>query len=179
MQPGSSNLSINLGKRSGDTTTSLFYKWIITTGKVIIVIVELITLGALGFRFFIDRQIVDLNDQIKRAQIFVEAQSKKEELYRSLQNKLIQINIVDKETEIKIAFLGEVTKKLNSSEFITTNLSISESRINIEAEAYSIFALNTLIDNLKSNPNVSSISVDELVSMGQGIKFKLTTHIKT
>lgn len=179
MQPGSSNLSINLGKNRADTATGLFYKWVITTGKIIIVVVELITLGALGYRFFVDRQIVDLNDQIKRAQLFVEAQSKKENLYRSLQDKLTQINTIAEKTQIKVGFLEELTQSLNSSEFITTSLNISESTISIEGEAYSIFALNTLIDSLKENPDVSSISVDELTSVEQGIRFKLTTRIKS
>lgn len=178
MQQSQTQLSVNLGKNEKNTTTSLFFKWAINTGRVIIVGVELITLGALGYRFIIDRQIVDLHDQIQNTQLLVTSQSKSENLYRNLQGRLGTIQTLESETQVKISFLKEVISLLNTNEFISSNLSVSDSSVTIDGQTYSIFTLNTLIDKLKANPNVVSISIDDLTSLDQGIKFKLTTQLK-
>jgi hypothetical protein len=179
MQPGSPNLSINLGKRNEQTTVSLFYKWVINTGKIIILGVEMLTLIALGYRFIIDRQIVDLNDQINKAQLFVNAQSKKENLYRNLQERINEIGKAEAATSTKVGFLKRLTSELNSSDFLTNTLDISDLAVGIEGQTYSIFSLNALIDTLKNDPDVISISIDQLTSLDQGIKFKLSIQLKS
>ena len=177
MQPGVPHLSVNLGKRPQDSTASLAFNWIINTGKIIIISVELLTLGALGYRFYVDRQIVDLHDQIQRAQLFVNAQAKKENLYRNLEDRLTAINKIDTQSQKKAAYLKELISLINANDFISSNLNVSDTTVGIDGQTYSIFTLNSLIDKLKKNPNIVSISLDELTSLDQGIKFKLTTQI--
>ena len=177
MQPGVPHLSVSLGKRPQDSTANLVFNWIINTGKIIIVSVELLTLGALGYRFYVDRQIVDLHDQIQHAQLFVTAQAKKENLYRNLEDRLTSINTINAQAQRKAAYLKQLISLINTNEFISSNLNVSDTTVEIDGQTYSIFTLNSLIDKLKKNPNVISISLDELTSLDQGIRFKLTTQI--
>ncbi|MFI5265472.1 MAG: hypothetical protein ACHQT7_01880 [Candidatus Levyibacteriota bacterium] len=178
MQPNQSQLSVNLGKNKESTTTGYFLKWAVNTGRIILVTVELITLGALGYRFIVDRQIVDLHDQIQNALLLVNSQAKSETLFRNLQGRLNTIQTLETETQAKVNFLKEIISLLNTNEFISSNLSVSDASITIDGQTYSVFTLNTLIDKLKTNPNVISISIDDLTSFDQGIKFKLTTQLK-
>lgn len=172
------SLSINLGKKRGETLSSVFLKWIINSGRIIIVVVELLALGALGFRFYIDRQIVDLHDKILQEQLFVKSQTPKETLYRNLQQRLAAIATLSKETQGKIDFLKDLILDLNNSEFSSTNLNVVGNIIAIEGQTSSIFVLNSLIGKIRKNPDVLSISLDDLTSLDQGIRFKITTELK-
>lgn len=176
MQNDAQRLSINLGRKE-QTPASLFIKWTVNTGRIIIVSVELLTLAALGYRFFIDRQIVDLQDKIQKTQIFVSAQSKNEAQYRNLQERLSAIQTLQDTTNKKVRFLRDLVSYLNTSEFTSSNMNVSDNSITIDGQTYSLFTLNSLISKLKKNPDVISISVDELSSLDQGMRFKLTTRL--
>ena len=89
-----SHITINLSRKPKDKFETVFYKWAINSGKVIIIITELIALGALLYRFSIDKQIVDLHDEIKREQIFLDNQKSKEKEYRGIQDRLSMIQNV-------------------------------------------------------------------------------------
>lgn len=178
MQTEPFKLSVNLKQKPEEGLTNAFLKWAVNSGRIIIVVVELLTLSALGYRFFIDSKIIDLHDKIKKDQQFVNALSKKEELYRSLQNRLALINTLETQNTAKINFLNQLVAVLNTDRFIETTLTFSETSIGINGKTYSVFDLNSLIDSLKSNPNVLSISIDDISSGDQGIAFHLTTTLK-
>lgn len=177
MQNDAQRLSINLGRKDQGSPAGLFIKWTVNTGRIIIVTVELLTLAALGYRFFVDRQIVDLNDQIKRTQIFVDAQAKNEARYRDLQDRISAIQTLQSTTKKKVVFIRELVSYLNTDEFISSNLNVADSVVAIDGQTYSIFTLNSLVSKLKKNPDVVSISIDELTSLDQGIRFKLVTKL--
>lgn len=171
-------MSIDLGRKRDDTATGLALKWIINSGKIIIVVVELLTLGALAFRFFVDRQIIDLNDKIKQEQLFVNAQQKKETLYRNLQARLSAISTVSTSSQKYVSFINDLTILLNSNEFLESNLIATADTISIDAQAYSVFTVNSLIETLKKNSIVTNISLDELASQDQGVHFKLSAKVQ-
>ena len=98
--------------------------------------------------------------------------------YRNLQNRLSTIKTIETDTQKKVVFLSELVSYLNTSEFLTSNLNVSDTTIAIDGQTYSIFTLNTLIDKLKKNPSVISISIEELTSLDQGIRFKLITTLQ-
>lgn len=178
MEGSSQNLSINLGKKHESAVGSLFLKWSINSGKIIVVVVELIALGALSYRFLIDQRIIDLNDKIKRQQIFIEALHDKEVLYKNLQTRLSIINSISTETNGKIKFLKSLLFYLNSNEFSSSSLSVSGNNVIVEGETVSIFTLNNFIDQIKKNPDVVSITLDDLTSLDQGIRFKINAQLK-
>lgn len=178
MSPDSPRLTIDLGKKNSENTSSLILKWTINSGKIIIVVVELLTLAALGFRFYIDRQITDMQDKIKREKGFVNQQANTEELYRNLQDRLTAIQTISTATEKQVSFANKLSKIMNTDQFISSNVTTTPNGISIDGQVYSIFTLNEVIEIIKSNPDVASLSLDELISQDQGIKFKLSTQFK-
>lgn len=177
MLTGNISPSINLGQKKEKSVGSVFFQWVINAGKIIIVVVELLALAALGYRFVVDRQLADLHDKIKIQQTFVEAQAPKEALYRNLQKRLSLVSSLSKTTQGKIKFLKSIISILNNGQFSSTNLTVTNSLIGIEGNTASIFNLNTLIDTIKKNPDVTTISLDELASVGSGIQFKLSVTL--
>lgn len=172
------NVNINLIGKPKVSFSQDFLKWTFNIGRVIIVTTEIIALGALAYRFYIDRQIIDLHDQIKRQQLFVESQADKEISYRSIQDRLTNIKITEANTNIKINIMNNIQKSVAQGDFSSTNLSIDQNSIKLDGVTFSIFTINSFIDALKKNPDVSSISLDDVASTTTGIQFKLTIELK-
>lgn len=179
MQPNASRLSINLGKAKNNTTTNFLVDWTINAGRIIIVVVELLTLGALGYRFVIDRQIVDIHDLINKEQFFINAQAQKENLYRNVQSRLDSIQSLEAQTQSETTFLKKLLALTNSPDFSATTLEQSQGTITITGNTFSIFSLNKLIEALKEDQGVVSISLDELTSADSGgLRFRLNVLIQ-
>lgn len=173
-----SQIRINLSSKQKESIASALLTWAVNIGRIIIVGTELIALGALFYRFTVDRKIIDLHDNIKREELFVKSQTKKEEQYRSLQARLENIKQTESETQSKITIMNSILKTLASGSFSTTNFVINQNTIALSGEAFSVFPVNSLIDTLKQNPSVSSISLDELTSSDNGVQFKLNIELK-
>lgn len=174
----SRHVKINLIGKPDIPVTKSFLKWATNIGRIIIVVTELVALSALLYRFTVDRKIIDLHDQIKKAQLFVDAQAAKEADYRSIQTRLQSVDSIEKATKTKIGIMNNILDSINKGEFTSSNLSVTDNAIGINGAAVSIFALNNFIENLKQNTNVNSISLDDVSSSGQGVKFKLSIELK-
>lgn len=176
-EPNDHKLNINLEIHTQYSLKNVLFKWIIQIGKVMIVLTELVALGALGYRFYIDRQIVDLHDEIKRQELLVGSLQKQETEYRGLQERLFYIDTLEKESKAQVATLQEILQIMNTGGFSTTNLSVSKNTIAISGTVATIFSLDSLIDSLKNNDDVTSISIDEISSSAQGVRFKMTIRL--
>lgn len=168
-----SQININLSSKGQKTVGKVFYKWAIDAGRAIIVIVELIALGALGYRFVIDRKIVDLHDAIKQQEAFVAAQANDEKIYRGIQDRLKNIKSTKEETTTKITIMNEILKAVSAGTFFSTNLIINQRSIQIEGTTFSILTLTTFVDSMKKFPTVASISIDEISTTDEGVRFKI------
>jgi Tfp pilus assembly protein PilN len=172
------HVKINLVGKNKVSFTNDFLKWATNAGRIIIVITELVVLGALAYRFTLDAKIIDLHDKIKKSELFVQAQSAKEQEYRSIQTRLQNIKTVDNETNNKISIMNQILTSISKGDFASTNLTISGSTISINGVAFSIYPLNDFINGLKKDPNITSISLDDISSTAQGIQFKMTIELK-
>jgi hypothetical protein len=176
--PDSLHVKINLIGKEKVSVKEDFLKWAVKVGRVIIITTELLALAALLFRFSIDRKIIDLHDKIKNSELLVLSQKAKEESYRSIQARLDLINKTDSETKAKIGIMTDILVAISAGNFTSTNLTVDKSIISLEGTAFSIFPINAFIEDLKKNPNVSSISVDDISSSNQGIQFKINIELK-
>src|SRR3989344_1688125 len=176
--PNSQLVNINLICKPKQAFRESFLKWAVNVGRVIIITTELIALSALLYRFTIDRKIIDLHDQIKRAEIFVKNQQAKENDYVSIQRRLENIKKTQAEAETKIALINDILASVSQGSFSSTNITVNQNSININGFAFSIFQLNNFIENLKGNPNITSISLDDVSSVNEGIQFKLRIELK-
>ncbi|OGK40646.1 hypothetical protein A3A74_00515 [Candidatus Roizmanbacteria bacterium RIFCSPLOWO2_01_FULL_35_13] len=174
----SPHVKINLIGKARVSVADNFLKWAVTVGRIVIVATELIALGALLYRFTIDRKIIDLHDQIRKAQIFVKAQSAKEKDYRSIQERLLNIKETEEDTKAKIEIMNDILGSIARGNFSSTNLTVAQQTISVNGIAFSIFPINNFLEKLKENPNVVSIALDEVSGSAQGVQFKLTIELK-
>lgn len=171
-------IRINLSSYGKETVGGVFYKWALNAGRGIIIGIELIALVALGYRFFIDRQIVDQHDKIKTQEILVSRQQKEEKLYRGIQERLKNIKTTNEETSAKVTIMNDILNTIAAGTFYSTNLTINQRNVSLDGSTFSIFTLNGFIEELKKRPSVSAISLDEITTADDGIKFKLKIEVK-
>lgn len=171
-------LNINLRSRGKESVSDVFYKWAVDAGRGIIIGIELIALIALGYRFYIDRKIVDLHDAIDREQTIVTSQTNQEVLYRGIQDRLTNIKSTTDETSAKITIMDAILQAISQGTFYDTTLAITSKEVILDGSTFSIFTLNTFIDSLKQIPSVEAISIDEIDNNNDGIRFKLRINVK-
>lgn len=174
----SPKININLSSRGKATVGKVFYSWTINAGRAIIVGIELIALVALGYRFVIDRQIVDLHDKIKTQEVYVAAQANDEKTYRSIQERLKNIKATNEDTAAKVEIMNEILNAISSGTFFSTNLSINNRSINVNGSTFSIFTLTDFLNGMKQLPSVAAISIDEIDTSDNGIQFKARIDVK-
>jgi hypothetical protein len=172
------HVKINLIGKQDVSIKDDVLKWSVKVGRIIIIATELLALSALLYRFTIDRKIIDLHDKIKNAELLIISQKAKEESYRSIQKRLELVKKTDAETKAKIAIMTDVLAAISAGNFTSTNLTVDQNTITLDGTAFSIFPINAFIENLKKNPNVSSISLNDVSSSIQGIQFKISVEIK-
>ena len=171
-------LNINLSSHGKATVGKVVYGWTIDAGRAIIVGIELIALAALGYRFIIDRQIVDLHDQIKVQEAYIAAQAADEKTYRSIQERLKNIKMTNEETSAKVTIMNEILKAIENGTFFSTTLSISGRTIIIDGSTFSIYTLTGFLEGLKQYTSISAITIDEINTADDGVRFKSRIEIK-
>lgn len=176
-KPEKPKISINLSSRGKTTVGVVFYRWAVDAGRGIIVGIELIALLALGYRFMVDRKIVDLHDEIAQQEAFIAAQTRDEIKYRGIQDRLKNIKITNENTTAKVRVMNEVLDSISAGTFFNTNLTINQQAIAIEGSTFSIYTLTGFVDSVKKLPQVASISIDEINTTDDGVKFKVRINV--
>ena len=153
--------SINLLKNSNENTANIVINWALTIGRLLIIIVEIVVLSALVYRFMLDSQLRGVNSQINQDQAVLNQQKKNEENYRNLQDRLaLEASLINQGKDQVKTFKDIVNFAPQGMTF--TSLSTGTNGIEIVANVNSIFPLSTFINSLKNYPIIDSISIDKI-----------------
>src|SRR6185312_966933 len=94
-----SSITINLAKHRGESFVDRFIRFALTTGRVVVILTEVIALGAFLYRFTLDRTLVDLHDRIQQGQAVVNLLKDNETTFRNLQDRLALASTLTKEED--------------------------------------------------------------------------------
>jgi len=180
MKPENKPVKINLIGQPKELLEKIFSEWAVNFGRVIIVLTELVALSALGYRFFIDRQIIDLHDEIKVKESIISNSSNKtkENEYRDIQMRLATIKTYTLEANTTSSVLQAVYDKTDSTNFAIEQLAYSTGVITLTGSAFSIFALNDFATSMKALETVKTITMDNVESSENAIEFSMSITIQ-
>jgi len=140
-----------------------FLKWSLSIGRYIVVFTELIVVLALLSRFKLDRDLAELNEQIKQQQAILTASAQFEEEFRELQDKLEQADRLtvnqDKPTQL-VQELGALVPV----NVVLSNLSFNNEKLSLSAEALDQNGLATLINALRDSEKFADVAVVKINS---------------
>ncbi|MFH1832749.1 MAG: PilN domain-containing protein [Candidatus Levyibacteriota bacterium] len=155
------SVSINLVGGKNKNILDKFIKWALTIGRVVVIVTEAVALGTFLYRFSLDQQLIDLHGSIKSKQEIIKFSKNTEDKYRNLQARLSAAS--------KLSNVGKETTDLFQNildsapqDLIFNNIILSQDYIKIAARVQSSESLSNFIDTLKKNPEVSSISIDQI-----------------
>jgi len=155
-----SNSGINLVKLRVSFVDK-FINWVLSFGRVVVIITEVVALSAFLYRFTLDRQLIDIHSKIKQEQAIVSYSKVSEDKYRNLQDRIQISSQFSKLGENQVKTLKDIIS-LAPSGVSFDNLTISEDRIKINASVNIVSQLGVFIDSLKGYPAISSVSIDKI-----------------
>src|SRR5579872_3688046 len=153
--------SINLAKNRGESLSERLLTFALTIGRILVIVTEAIALGAFLFRFGLDRQLVDLHDRITQEQTIVNLLKSNEATYRNLQDRLSLANTLITQEKASESLYQAVLAMIPSDMSLTT-ISLSDTSISIQGDIPNLVSLSALVNKLKSDSRIDSISLDKI-----------------
>lgn len=153
--------SINLIKNKQIGLFPELINWTLTVGRLLVIIIELIALGAFLYRFSLDRQLIELRSAIKQKQTILTSQKENEAKYRSLQDRLYLASDFSSLSQERTKILKDILAstpqgmKLNSFSFTVDS-------INITANIQGISSLSVFVNSLKKHPNIDMLNLNSI-----------------
>jgi len=145
---------------------AVFFKWLTTVGRWIIVVTELVVILAFISRFWLDRKNSDLSEIVRQQQSILDSTKYFESEYTSFQERLKTIKeayanqpeydqyllSLIKSTPQDLVYNTISTQKNSDNEIVTTASLISSNENSIV----------NFISNLMLNPDIKSVDIDKI-----------------
>lgn len=148
-------------KHFEDTLAGKVLAWVLSAGRVIVIITEIIVIAAFLSRFWLDRNLADLNEQNAALKAQVEAFSSFEKEFRSAQERLSLYKNLSAAQAKYSQIIKEVTSLL-PTDVLLTNISITGDAVNITGKAISENGLAGFINAAGRAKTVKDIKLADL-----------------
>lgn len=176
--PNSSYLDINLVKKN-ISFTDKFLNWALSAGRVVVIATEIVALSAFAYRFFLDRQLIDLHAKIKQEQAIISFSKESEEKYRNLQDRIGTAQRFSQLANDEVKVLTDILK-LAPAGTTFDNLTTSDTTVKINAGFSRISQLGAFVDSLKSYPSMANVSIEKIENIPSSslITVSITGNLK-
>jgi Tfp pilus assembly protein PilN len=154
-------------------------QWALSAGRYIVMFTELIVVLSFATRFYLDRQVTDLNQTIFQKQSVVESYDSFEQEFRDIQTKIEQYRQIEQTENIVEVF--PVLSEVIPDGVELTELSIFPASVSLSGTVLSQRALTLLINNLQLSPYFTNVVVNTIESQGttsSGFIFRLSAQTK-
>jgi len=153
------------------------YAWTANTAKYIIIITEIVVIGAIGFRFVIDGRIAKLNDQISMDKQLLEYLAPDESKIRQLLTSMQSIQQMERSRYSLASYYQQIESLIPPSITIqSVNIDITSSSIVGQVSSYD--QLLQLENNLKGATELlSSVTMSTNQAQGGTINFSATFNL--
>jgi Tfp pilus assembly protein PilN len=158
------NKNINLLPQE-EFETSIFgriLKWATGTFRIIVIITEMIVMGAFLSRFWLDAQNSDLNDSIKVKSAQITAQSEVEKQFRDLQTKLSIYKQIAQGTGPTQK--ADLIASILPPDVTLTGVSVTEKAVLIKGVSNSELGIAQFVANLKANSTFKNAELGQVGS---------------
>ncbi len=149
-------------------------QWAMTYGRYIMILTEVVVLGAFISRFTLDRKLTDLKEEIAQKQAIIEANADLETQIRTAQAQIDQVKkLIDGQAQPKNTL--NLVESLLPLDVYLESLDIKQNTLIMHATAKTTGGFAQLLANLKAlkqltNVSIGSIQRTPLVGMQFDIK---------
>lgn len=154
-------------------------RWIITVGRVLVVLTEFVVLLAFGSRFYFDKKLDDLNEVLVQKQAQIQAYSQVEADFRKILAKQDPIEAYEKNGLGFSEKIDGLTSVLPTGTVLET-LSMRDKGLDISGTALSEYSFAQFLSGIKKMKGVATVGLKE-TSFDQtqgGVKFGIQVTFK-
>lgn len=162
------NINLLPQKDFDQTPLGRFLRWSLTYGRYIIVCTEIVVLLAFIYRFSLDRQITDLNEEVDQKVAIIKANLPFERQFRNLQHRTQEIGtlLVDNDLSYKlIKHLESITPR----GIIYKDFGFDQNKVTISATAVTDASLALFLHQLKNSQLLTDIDITSLSKRSTGV----------
>ncbi len=142
------------------STLGKFLAWATTTGRVLVVLTEFVVLLAFGSRFYFDKKINDITEELDQKQVQIESFAETETLIRKVLAKQAPINNYLTEN-ITFGQRYDRLSKIIPSGVKLQKLTIDAKGMSLVGESLSELGFAQLLRNLKKMEDVANLSMKD------------------
>jgi Tfp pilus assembly protein PilN len=179
-------LKTNLLVRSSDRLKLhvRLIKWLLSSGRYIVIIVEMIVIGAFVYRYKLDADLVSLQEEIAQQSAYVQSLKRDEDLIRLTQFQLSSIRAA-KSADLNVAgFMGRIAFLTPKNVRLTT-LSVSngggklteKSNFNLVGNTSSNSEVTIFLKSLQQDPMFEDVTLANISFEGSTV-FTITGALK-
>lgn len=136
-------------------------KWLLSTFRIIVVLVEMVVMLAFLSRFWLDAKNNDLDDEIKSKMAQIISQEKFEEEFRLIQKRLDVFWALANASGENIQLIESIGSQLPPDVYLES-LSYSENMVNLNGSSLSEQSIAQFIVNLDTLENFESVGLDKV-----------------
>lgn len=159
--------------------SSQLIHWLLTTGRYIVIVVEIVVIAAFVSRFKLDSDLADIQDRIKQQAPYIESLKDQEILIRLTQFELKTVKDTKADSPqwtnilTKIATITPATTKLTNVNFDRTQ-NFPKTNISITGQASSNIELAAFLKALQNDAQFKDMALTNLSYDRQNIIFSIT-----
>ncbi len=150
------NLLIQEGFEHSQTGKVL--AWLLSAGRAIVIITELIVITAFLSRFWLDRQLTDLIEGNSAKKTQVEASTNFEADFQNTQTRLAAVKLIDNAKILPREYIKEVTRLL-PAEVVLSDISYNENKVSVTGLSLNEAGLAGFMKSLEESNKFSSVSL--------------------
>ena len=153
------NKSINLlpQEEFEASTVGRVLKWAMGTFRIIVIVTEMVVMGAFLSRFWLDAQNSDLGDEINIKSVQVKAQSAQETQFRQMQTKLSIAKELFQETKPSDR-VNLISAKM-PQDIVLSSISLGDGSLQVKGISGSEIGIAQFISNLKSDQSFKKVEL--------------------
>ncbi len=152
---------INLLPKGAGNFSEILLNWTLNIGRLLIILTEALALSVFLYRFSLDMRIVDLNDAIKQQSAITKNFESYEAEYRSLQERLRLAEEYNNNSQDVTSIFSDIIEA-GRNKVTFNNILVSTEQISISTQSQSAGNLNSFIENIKHNPKIDAVSIDNI-----------------
>lgn len=155
-----------------------FLKWALSVGRYIVIFTELIVLAAFFSRFYFDRKLSDLHEEIAQKQAIIESARDLELEARGIQGRLSQTKIILASDIASNSILSSLSQ-ITPTDIVYSSVYITPKSVVITANANSEGSLAVFLSNLRQAKftDISLDAVEKNKNKGTGIMFTVSAKM--
>lgn len=161
------NINLIPQKDFDQTPIGRFLRWSLTYGRYIIVCTEIVVLLAFIYRFSLDRQITDLNEEIDQKSAIIVANAEFERQFRNLQRRTQYIGSLSANQPVVVGLLRHL-ETITPQGVQFTTYGFTEGKLTIGATASTNTHLALFLNNLKASEMLDNVNIVSLSKKGAG-----------